>query len=76
MKCLICKTGTMTPSTTTYFSEIDGCIILVKNVPCQRCDQCGEILYSASVTENLDHFVERILQLSCELSITEYDRIL
>lgn len=75
MKCLVCKTGTMTPSTATYFADLKNCMIIVKNVPCQRCDQCGEVLYSASVSEKLYTLVEKAEVLASELTILEYDRI-
>ena len=49
MKCLACKTGTMTESTNTYFAELKNCYIIIENVPCLKCDQCGEVFYKASV---------------------------
>ena len=30
---------------TTYTFEHDGCIILVRNVPCIECEMCGEIFF-------------------------------
>jgi len=75
MKCLSCKTGTMEPSTSTFFSDLESCMVIVKNVPCQRCDQCGEVLYSASVSEKLFSIMEKAEALASELTIVEYDRI-
>ncbi len=37
MKCFLCK-GDMTASTTTY----NNSYITIKNVPCSKCEQCGE----------------------------------
>ena len=36
MKCLACKTGTMTESTNTYFAELKNCYIIIENVPCLK----------------------------------------
>ena len=41
MTCLFCK-GDMVNSTTTFTAELEHGIVIVKNVPCFKCDQCGE----------------------------------
>lgn len=41
MKCFLCK-GDMINSTTTYMTTYNNCYIIIKNVPCQKCNQCGE----------------------------------
>ena len=41
MKCLLCK-GNMIASATTYMTTYNDCYIIIKNVPCFKCDQCGE----------------------------------
>ena len=45
MKCLSCKNGNMLSSTTTYFTEFNNCMLIIKNVPCMKCEQCVR-LYS------------------------------
>ena len=45
MTCFFCK-GNLENSTTTHMIELEHCILIVKNVPCHRCDQCGEITLS------------------------------
>ena len=41
MTCFMCK-GMLEKSTTTYMTECNGCYIIIKNVPCKKCTQCGE----------------------------------
>ena len=65
----------MEPGVTTYFADLKNCIVIIKNVPCQRCEQCGEILYAASVAEKLDTLMDRAEALASELTVLEYDRI-
>lgn len=74
MKCLSCKSGTMSPSFATYFADLENCMIIVKNVPCQRCDQCGEVFYPASVVEHLYALMDKAEALAGELTVLEYDR--
>lgn len=74
MKCLSCKNGNMEASTTTYFADLKNCII-IKKVPCHKCEQCGEILFSTSVAEKLDVLMDKAEALASELTIMEYDKI-
>ena len=41
MTCFLCK-GDVEKSTTTYMTEYNSCYIIIKNVPCTKCTQCGE----------------------------------
>ena len=41
MTCFYCK-GNIESSTTTYMTDYQGCYIIIKNVPCEKCSQCGE----------------------------------
>lgn len=75
MRCLSCKNGVMESSSTTYFADLKKCIIIIKNVPCKRCEQCGEILFSNSVAEKLDELMDKAEALASELTIMEYDKV-
>ncbi len=38
MTCFYCK-GDVETSTTTYMTDYQGCYIIIKNVPCEKCSQ-------------------------------------
>ena len=42
MKCPICRTGTTYPGTATVTLERDGLTLVVRGVPAEVCDNCGE----------------------------------
>lgn len=42
MKCPICRHGETRPGTATLVLERDGLTMVVKHVPAQICDNCGE----------------------------------
>ena len=42
MKCLACKADAMKDTVSTYFAQLDHCYIIIENVPCKQCQQCGE----------------------------------
>ena len=72
MNCLICKDGTMKESTGTYFAALAHCYVIIENVPCHVCSQCGETLYSASVMEKIDEILERIEKIASKIFIMDY----
>ncbi len=72
MKCMSCKNNEMVDSTTTYFAELKNCMIIVKNVPCKKCSQCGEVLYSMEVAEQLEKIMKSTEALASELTIVDY----
>ena len=72
MNCLLCKTGTMTESTTAYFAQLKNCYVIVENVPCWKCEQCGEILYKTSVLEKIEDILDTLEKISSKIFIVDY----
>jgi len=42
MKCPICRHGETRPGTATLVLERDGLTMVVRHVPAEVCDNCGE----------------------------------
>ena len=55
--CMFCKNTSTFQSTTTHVVNYKDCIIVIKNVPCIECDQCGEKYYTDEVAEKLEIIV-------------------
>lgn len=70
--CMYCKSGTVFESTTTHSVDYKGSIIIIKNVPCLECDQCGEKYYTGTVAEKIEKIVERTKFLNLEMSVIDY----
>lgn len=74
MNCFFCK-GKLTDGTTTHTVTLDNCIIIVKNVPCTRCAQCGEAFFNDDVAQQLEKIVEAVKHsVVSEVAIVEYSR--
>ena len=56
MRCMSCK---MEESKNTYFAQLPKCYVIIENVPCYRCKQCGEVFYKESVLEKIDDLLEK-----------------
>lgn len=52
MTCFYCK-GNIESSTTTYMTDYQGCYIIIKNVPCEKCSQWEEYLNGGETLERM-----------------------
>ena len=50
MKCVICKQGGAHPGRVNVTLQRGGCIVIVKDVPGDACENCGEYYLSAETT--------------------------
>ena len=71
MHCVFCK-GNLKESFTTHFVDLKNAYVIIKNVPCLECENCGEVFYSDVVTERLDEIVKSVRKLMTEVAIIEY----
>ena len=75
MNCFFCK-GELMPDTTTHVVTVDNCVIVIKNVPCLRCGQCGETFFDDYVTEQLETIVNSLRSIVTEIAVVSYaDRV-
>ena len=70
--CMYCKNSTTVNSTTTHVVNYKNCIIVIKNVPCLECDQCGEKYYTDEVAERLELIVDMAKKLMQEIAVIDY----
>jgi len=71
MTCLFCK-GDMLPDTTTDFTELDKCMVIIKNVPCLKCDQCGETVFTGRIVQEIEQIIDKLKDSLTEVAITSY----
>lgn len=72
MRCLTCKNGTMAESTTVYFAQLESCYVIIENVPCMKCDQCGEIHFTMTVLERIDDILDKVEAVASKIFIMDY----
>ena len=66
--CFYCKCKTTKPSVTTHVVTFDNCVIIIKNVPCEECEECGEKYFSDEVMSRLEKIVEKAREIASEES--------
>lgn len=72
MKCMSCKFGEMQEASTTYFTQVNNCYVIIENVPCLKCIQCGEEFLIASVSEKIDDILDSIEKIASKIFILNY----
>lgn len=72
--CMYCKCKTTAPSLTTHVVNYKNSIIIIKNVPCEECEQCGEKYYSNEVAKQLESLVNMAKQLMQEIAVIGYSK--
>lgn len=72
MKCVVCKHGQTRQGRTTVTLERNGAALVVRNVPADVCENCGEAYVSAEVTRSLLESASQTLRAGVELDIREF----
>lgn len=72
MKCVICKYGETESDLVTVTLERDESIVIIKRVPAEVCDDCGEYYLSDAITEQVLKRVEVAVSNGAEVEIIQY----
>ena len=71
--CKLCKCNRIKNSFTTHVVNYNNSVI-IKNVPCEECEQCGEIFYTDEVAEQLEKLVAAAKGLLQDISVIDYSK--
>jgi len=72
MKCVVCKLGETREGKTTVTLEREGAALVVRKVPAQVCENCGEAYVDAAVTRSLLEAAREALRPGVEVDIREF----
>lgn len=73
MVCFTCK-GNVEKSTTTYMTEVNNCYIIIKNVPCKKCSQCGEEYLNGCTMQKIEAIIAKMKNMLTELAIIDFTK--
>jgi YgiT-type zinc finger domain-containing protein len=62
----------MQEENTTHFAQVGNCIVIVKNVPCSKCTQCGEVTYKGSVALRIEQITAELEKSLTEIAVVTY----
>jgi len=72
MKCLICKGGETQAGLVTVTLEREGTTVVLKGVPADVCDNCGEYYLSETVTGAVLALVADAVRRRTEVEVPRY----
>lgn len=71
MKCFYCKAD-MASGFTTHVAELENCIVVIRHVPCLKCTQCGETVYTGTTQQRIEQILEKCKAAMTEVAIVEF----
>ena len=74
MKCMKCGKEAY-KSTTTEAIELDFGVLVIRNIPCYKCEECDEIFYTGDVVEKIEKVTEMVKQLMQEITVIDYEKV-
>ena len=76
MKCIRCGNATY-KSTTTEAIELGSGVLVIRNIPCYKCEECDGIYYTGDVAEQIEKITEmvKVKYLMQEITVIDYDKV-
>jgi YgiT-type zinc finger domain-containing protein len=72
MKCAICKHGETRPGKTTVTLQRNGMTLVIRNVPAEVCENCGEAYVDEATARELLHRAEDAARAGVMVDVREY----
>lgn len=72
MKCVICKQGERAPGLATVTLQRDETVVIVRGVPADICQDCGEYYLEEAVARKVYSQAEEALKRHNEVEILQY----
>ena len=72
MKCVICKTGQTHPGKTTVTLERGHTVVVMRDVPAEICEDCGEYYLDDKTARRVYADAEQSFQRHVEVEIQSY----
>lgn len=73
MRCSECGAVTEKGYTTSV-TDLGNCLVIVRNVPCFKCTECNEIIYTGDVVERLEKIVDAARKMMQEITVIDYSK--
>lgn len=72
MKCVLCKHGDTRPGEVTVTLERGGTTVILKGVPAEVCENCGEYYLSEKISEQVLLRSEQAVKSGAEVEILQF----
>ena len=62
-------------STDTHVTDLGSCLLIIRNVPCYKCTECNEVIFTGDVVQKLEEITEVAKKLTQEISVVDYSHV-
>ncbi len=73
MKCMKCGCETF-KSTTTEAIELGFGVLVIRNIPCYKCTECDEIIYTGDVVQKIERITNQVKQMIQEITAIDFEK--
>ena len=70
-KCFFCK-GELKEDHSNYMADLNGHFIIIKNVPCHKCSQCGEVSFGGNTVAQIEEIISKLNATLTEVAIVDF----
>lgn len=72
MKCVLCKQGETRPGKVTVVLQRGETTVILKEVPAEICENCGEYYLSEDITDRILKRAEEAVKSGAEVEILRF----
>ena len=72
MKCMKCGLDTFESRNAEAIELENGCLLVIRNIPCYKCKECDDIFYTGDVVEQIEQIIATAKTLAQELMVVDY----
>lgn len=72
MKCMRCGKPAY-KSMTSEAIELGFGLLVIRNIPCYKCEECDEIFFTGDVVQKIEEIVDEAKQLMQETRVVYFD---
>ena len=72
MKCMKCGLDAFESHNTEAIELGNGCLLVIRNIPCYKCRKCDEILYTGDVVQQMEQITATAKQMAQQLLVVDY----
>ncbi len=74
MKCIRCG-GNAYKSTANEAIDTDFGLLIIRNIPCYKCEECDEILYTGDVAEKIEEIIDSVNRSVQDITVVDYLKV-
>ena len=74
MKCIRCGKDVY-KSTTSEAIELENGVLVIRNIPCYKCEICDEIQFTGDVVKRLESIISEARKRIDEVVVINYEKV-